>query len=350
MEKQELTVFQKLSALKISTGVGENAPYSDHEFVRILQEGERENNLDKIYTFVEACERGCGYRSAYELFPMLKEAYEQSPKELFEIIAGKRHVEKCILLSLCERDMLCKAIELGCEKNTEMLYEALRQLAKYNSDWTAKEEETFISGIVLLSTENEALWIRWIKKEEYKRYWMRILGKVLPRLCTQAMLVFANTIRIDMDVQYQQDIYESLCVMSEEEEEYVLRGIGEAATNRWEDYLEGMRQSKKYHNGLFFSAYGALIYSAMVHNMENEQMWICEVNKCIDRLYDGLEDWYTSKSQRDTVYYVDMTRLSALLQVGKALEFCAGEDLEDRLSKLEKEPIAFHSKLCYAKQ
>lgn len=335
MEKQELTVFQKLSAMKISTGVGENAPYSDHEFVRILQEGERENDLDKIYTFVEACERGCGYRSAHELFAMLKEAYEQSPEQLFQIIAKKRHVEKCILLSLCEMDMLCAAIELGCAKNAAMLYEALRQLSKYSSDWTQKEEEDFISGIVLLSVESESLWVRWIQKEEYKGYWMRILGRVLPGLCVQAMLVFAYTIRIDMDKRYYQDIYESLCVMSEEEEEYVLGVIGHTVVNRWKNYLEGIRQSKKYHKGLLFSAYGALIYSAMVYNMENEQMWICEVNECIDRLYDGLEDWYTSKLQRDTVYYVDMTRLSTLLQVGKDLEFCADEDLEGRLSRLE---------------
>lgn len=335
MEKQELTVFQKLSVLKISTGVGENAPYSDHEFVRILQEGERENDLDKIYTFVEACERGCGYRSAYEIIPILKEAYEQSPEKMFEIIAKKRHVEKCILLSLCEMDMLCAAIELGCAKNAEMLYEALRQLSKHSSDWTAKEEEGFISGIVLLSEESEALWVRWIQKEEYKGYWMGILGRVLPKLCAQAMLVFADTIRIDMDEKYCRNIYESLSVMSEEEEEYVLGVIGHTVINRWKNYLEGIRQSKKYHKGLFRSAYGALIYTATVYNMENEQMWICEVNKCIDRMYDGLEDWYTSKLQQDTVYYVDMTRLSALLQVGKELEFSADEELNSKLSRLE---------------
>ena len=335
MEKQELTVFQKLSAMKISTGVGENAPYSDHEFVRILQEGESENDLDKIYTFVEACERGCGYRSACDIIPILKEAYEQSPERLFQIIAKKRHVEKCILLSLCGIDMLCKAVELGCEQNPEMLYEELRQLAKYSLDWTAKEEEGFISGIVLLSEESESLWVRWIQKEEYKGYWMRILGRVLPRLCVQAMLVFADTIRIDMDKRYYQDIYESLSVMSEEEEEYVLGVIGHTVVSRWKNYLEGIRQSKKYHKGLLFSAYGALIYSAMVYNMENEQMWICEVNECIDRLYDGLEDWYTSKLQRDTVYYVDMTRLSTLLQVGKDIEFSADEDLNSKLSRLE---------------
>ncbi len=336
MEKQELTVFQKLSAMKISTGVGENAPYSDHEFVRILQEGEKENDLDKIYTFVEACERGCGYRSAYEMLPMLKEAYEQSPERLFQIIAGKRHVEICILLSLCEMDMLCGAIELGGVKNAEMLYEALRQLSKYCADWTQKEEKAFISGIVLLSEESEYLWIRWIKKEEYKKYWRKILGKVLPRLCTQAMLIFANTIRIDMDMQYHQDIFESLSVMSEEEEEYVLSVIGDTITARWKNYLEGIRQSKKYHKGLFFSAYGALIYNAMAQNVENDQMWITEVNQCIDRMYDGLEDWYTSKLQRATVYYVDMTELYTLLHIGEALGFARDADLDNRLAQLKK--------------
>lgn len=89
MENTESTIFTQLEKVSLKVNIKENAPKSDLEFMRLLQEGEETNDIDKIYQFVEAYERERGLIRDEMIHKMIAEAYNENPKFLMMVLAKK---------------------------------------------------------------------------------------------------------------------------------------------------------------------------------------------------------------------------------------------------------------------
>ncbi len=48
MEEHQVDIFKTLETVRITIVIGEGAPQSDHELLRILREGEEEHDLDML--------------------------------------------------------------------------------------------------------------------------------------------------------------------------------------------------------------------------------------------------------------------------------------------------------------
>ena len=52
--EQEEDVFQIIENMTVKINLTEHAPRADQEYVRLISEGESEQNLDKLYDGIEA--------------------------------------------------------------------------------------------------------------------------------------------------------------------------------------------------------------------------------------------------------------------------------------------------------
>lgn len=352
MEIGELTVFQKLRALKFNQKTGEHAPKSDREFVRLLQEGEAEDNIDKIYQFVEACERGPGLIRDYSmrgmLQEMLAEAMSENPEELRTILLQKTFLEQCILVSVCKVEMVLTWIQMGISENARFLYECLRNVLYRCEKLEGESLEIFIQGLIALSDHSEELWKRWIRKHEYQKKWQGLLKCVLPRLQDGALLAYINTVNLGLHDERNREISLAIQRISDQDMQRMQDVIGESLYRRWNDYLETLRQKKESQRQMVCSDYKELIMCAIKHVNRELEQWEQEVTAAIDLLLSHMSLWYCTYTEMASVFWTDMTQIVFLMRAGEQLHHQPGKILEEKIAQLdlfmEKNAYLWHSK------
>lgn len=336
MEKRSQGILLKLQAAEMKTEIGADAPQSDHEFIRILQEGEAEGNLDKIYQFVSACERGNGLLRNSVVIDLVRQAYEQSPERTMQILAGKRHLERCVFLSACSEEMKIMFIRMGASGNMLFLYECLRQLLRTESH-SLEKVEAVVSGISMLSEGDETLWERWIRTEEYNKNWQSLLGRILPELGSDALLLFAKTIRMDFPENQYAQISNSLSQMNAKKMERVQHACASILYSRWKEYLQALREKKSALRGVLMSGYQELIFQSLRYVCRDQAVWEREVMDCLSLFEEDMYSWYTNVVELSAVFFVHMSQLFLLLHAGADLGVYPGKKLSRMLEKAEQQ-------------
>ena len=335
MEEQQIDVLQALEAVRITTKLGERAPQSDHEYMRILQEGETEHNLDKIYQFVEACERGCGLVHNVTLIKLIEKGFEVSPERVMQILAAKRHLERCICLTLCDEEKRIAFIRMGADGNMEFLYECLRQLISFDS-MTEEKRAAIVLGTVMLSEGSEELWRRMIRKREYDKKWLAILGSVLPELSERALVVYAETIRMDMSKEYGALISNSLWQMEPESMERLYRTAASCIYARWKEYLSLIRGKKSGLQEIFTNGYAGLIYGAALYLYNEQQTWEDMVTRILLSFEKDMVSWYSNVVQMEAVFFADISELCLLLHVAVDLGIRPTQECKEMLLRSKR--------------
>lgn len=335
MENTELTVFEKIQQISLRIKVEEDAPRSDLEFKRLLQEGEEEDDIDKIYQFVEACERGRGFFHDEWIYQLISEAYEESPQNLMLVLSNKSFLEQCVLLSACRQSMIVEFIKLGAADNMRFLYECLRRTLTANYDVLKENEEVFIQGITLISIKSAELWKRWIKRYERMKSWQRLLNKVLPNLHKDAIAIYVNTIDIGMDVQQGYEIYKSIGEIPSEEMRYIQSMICTVLCQRWNAYLDELRENKPYHDKVKGLAYAGFILPAIqLCECRTQMDWEQAVLSNIAILQNHMTQWYRTYTDFRSIFWIDYTQISYLRQIGTELAYSQGSELERKIQEL----------------
>lgn len=323
MEEQMTDALKRLMGLKLEITIGEGAPQSDRELERILREGETEENLDKIYQFVEACERGQRLINT-EVASWLEEGFQESPESVMQILSGKMHLERCILLASGSEEMRIGFVEMGAAENMCFLYECLRQLLLYGTS-NDKIWEVLAAGIVKLSNGCGELWQRWIRTFELNRKWTALLGKVLPELEEQALFVYVQTIGLRMPEEKTEEISWALHQMDNEKLEMFYSSVASIVYQRWKDYLWQLREEKYGCHGIVISGYAELIFNSVLHLFDTQDKWEQEVSETLVLFMRAQVEWYTGITQMKTVFYIYMSQLYLLFAVGTTQGFVPGE-------------------------
>ena len=82
-------VWGAINTLRFNTKIAENAERADRMFFERLQEGLKSGDVDKIYEFIEACERGRGVNSDPFVRKLFQKAYDEDAKRLCRILAER---------------------------------------------------------------------------------------------------------------------------------------------------------------------------------------------------------------------------------------------------------------------
>ena len=107
MDECKKTVWDVLNSIVINVNVDERADCADKKYFEILNEGRKQNDITKIYEFIDAAERG-GISPRYgEIITIFEEAYKEDPFRLCNFIADKNSLyDYWVFLDMASNEML----------------------------------------------------------------------------------------------------------------------------------------------------------------------------------------------------------------------------------------------------
>lgn len=316
--EKKLTVWQKLDALHIEMRMDSRTERSDQRFMKALQDGKAEKNLDKLYYFIDGVERGQGFCRDPLVCGFLEQAFQEDPERLLAYLENREDViDICVLLFMCETLVLQTFANLQMHSGI-FAYECARQLF---SRYCLQEDcrSGVIDAVRQLSGIDSELWARWIHKNEYQIKWQKLLGDVLSGTSEKAWKCYAENINLSLRADRGQieAVTESYNGMAEEVRQKFLCENGELLCLRWEKELESIKKTHTIERNIIINAYTNIIAEALEVKYAEQTDWIREVGRWIGVLNNDMERWYRSASEMSVYYFADMTQLYLLLAVGR---------------------------------
>ena len=88
--------FEKLEKMALRLAPLEHPGITDERYCKLLEEGEKEGDLVKIYEFIEALERGGLNFPPKEMYDCLMAAWEKDKSRTIEILNKRTRVIDCV--------------------------------------------------------------------------------------------------------------------------------------------------------------------------------------------------------------------------------------------------------------
>lgn len=309
MEYKE--IWELIDGLKIDMKLGDDAGHSEKMFYMHLQEGLQEKNLEKIYEFITAVERGFGLRTDEVICKQIKKAYELDPVRLCHAIAKRQNlVDYWVLLSTCcNTGMIADFTKMEVE-NVLFYYECARILLN-RIDNEEKCKEGIVSAISQIVDADLKLWKRWIKKTEYNVKWQQLLGNILGKLQEEALEIYADTITLDMATpgKEMETITAAFEMIPEAHKNFVIGIMANRICARWIDDIEQKKIRKDFQSGIIISAYSNIILYCLDEYLGEDNKWEDFFVGRIVSLENDMYEWYESISQMQSIFFLDVTQI-----------------------------------------
>lgn len=331
MDKDD--VFDQIEQAAIQPRLDARAGISDRELFQILQQGEDEQDIDKIYRFITSYEMGCYNGPPKILQEMVLSAYEKSPIRLIEILNAKgRLMEHFMHIACLDNDMISAYIRDSRITNPLLLYECIRQL--FAREKRKQNLETVIVlAVIQLSYLDRILWKRFLSEFEKNTIFIRILGQVLVGISEESLKDYAEGIQLDLSVQELQNTTNSFTMISDEKQNFILENVAEILYSRWCEHLLSIKLSKKFIAKPIINGYSNLILTT-INFLYSDTTRLKDL--LIDQLKEFQDDmflWYEKNIHKMTYYFVGITQiyLSMLVLNGRTLDKSSGELLRLQL-------------------
>ncbi len=337
MEEQNMDLFEKLERMTLKLHIGENAGNTDKGYFQLFEEGEKENDLHKIYEFVNGLERGNLARPHKEFTDCFTSAWEQDEKRTIEILNKKERIIDCVFLAYSLHNE--KKLQLVCRediKNSRLKFELIRQLLAGKPEYTEDNMETIKQGIIQLAELDINLFAFMIKKLEHNKNFFPVMGKALNDLSEDGLNVYADTICID---KYKHNFSEVNRMWEEVRDDrwyFIFGNLQKTICAKWENLLATCLEKEEYFNDIVISSYANLILFCMIHKYQNEDLLIQDLEKALDIFENHLFAWHSSYSRAMSVYFIDITRLYMfkLVLTNHKISWENREELKKRLQSM----------------
>lgn len=321
MEENDIqkNVWGAINSLSFSTKIGENARRAEQIFIEHLNEGLENGDINKIYEFIEAYERGGNLNTNPIVRKLFQKAYAEDAKRLCKILAERDSIIDywVYVSSNCEANMIVAFTKMDVEYPC-FYYECARNLLK-NVQEDLLCQEGIIAAVKKISDIDLKLWKRWIQKNENNPRWQKLLFSVLSQVDKDALEIFAQTIHLDMTIQNQKtDIlssgFESL---SDSSKNYILVHISGIILNRWNDLLEEKKKEFASINRPLFTGYFNLILNSIQESLQDKEKWKIAFKKQTEVLEEDMYRWYDRQINMESTFFYDITQLYYYLIVGQ---------------------------------
>lgn len=314
MDKNELEQYKPThwnilkSAIQMQTT--EYSPYSDHELLRLYQEGVQQGDYDKQYQLIKALDLGSGAPHKGIISNSLQAAFQEDAERLFALMEEKTDLLQIyIYLHHCRRHILLFFTRHQGHHNALFLYECCRELIQSAS--TDEEIQGLQTGLVELSALDEAFWRRWLQKQEYHAKWLKLLPGVLGTVSDPALRVYANVVPIQRDVKDISAITQATLSISPSQTDRVIQTIAPILCKRWEEYLKN--EKGHFHNTMVFTAYTNVMLNAFTASYNTPTACQAGIIQKATALEQDLNGWFETITRQRTCFFVDLTDLYLLL-------------------------------------
>ena len=331
MEKNEIKkdVWEAINMLKFSTKLGENAGRADHIFFQHLQEGLKSGDIDKIYEFIEAYERGRGLNSDPIVCKLFQKAYDEDTRRLCRILAERDSIIDywVYVSSNCKINMIVSFTKMDVEYPC-FYYECARILLKrLQEDLLC--QEGIIAAVKKLAKIDLNLWKRWLQKNESNSCWQKLLFTVLSQVDKKALEIFAQTIHLDMTIQEQKDdilsfAFESL---SDSSKNYILMHVSGIILERWNDLIEKKKKAFVSINSPLFTVYINLVLNSIQNSLQDKEKWKTVFLKQAEVLEEDMYRWYARQINMESMFFYDITQLYYILIIGQECQLIRIDDV-----------------------
>ena len=288
-------IWEMISSVSYSTHIAGNAGRADQKFFEHLQEGIADNDLDKIYEFIDAYERGKSIKPDELVCRLFQKAYREDSARLCQLLAEKNNiVDYWIFLSTCcETDMLVDFAKMDVAYPC-FYYECARILLKRTSGIDEK--------------------------------------------CKEALKRFAQTINLDMMLQnHKEDIvaweFERL---SDTSKKYILENISKDILENWNLLFE--KKKKKHENlrEIWFSGYFSLILNSLQYDLKNKEEWKLSFLNYEKILEKDMYAWYEKTTHMCCAFFYDITQIFYIVLAGQEKQIIeADESVTQSIRKIQ---------------
>lgn len=337
MEEQNMDVFEKLERMTLQLHIGEDAGSTDKGYFRLFEEGEKENDLYKIYDFVNGMERGNLARPHKEFTDCFIAAWKQDEKRTIEILNKKERIIDCVFFvySIFDEKKL-QLVSRADIRNPRLKFELIRQLLDEKAEFTGDYMETIAQAIKHLAELDENLFAFMIKELEHNKNFHPVMGKALNYLSEEGLKVYADTIHMD---KYKHDFSEVNRMWEEIRDDrwnFIFDSLQKTICETWENLLTVWLEEGEYFNDIVINSYANLILFCMIKKYENEDILIRDLERALDIFENHLFAWHSSYSRAMSVYFIDITRLYMfkLVLVNHKVSWENREQLKKRLQSL----------------
>lgn len=313
MNECKRTVWDVLNSIVINVDVDERADCADRKYFEILNEGIKENDITKIYEFIDAAERGGISSRSSKIITFFEKAYREDPFRLCRFIADKNSLyDYWVFLDMASDEMLLSFSTFEIE-NPLFFYECSRQIFKrFRAD--NMNITNIVSSIIKFANCDKMLWERWIKKQEYHEKWQTIVAKVLEQLNDEGLVIYADTISLDMACHNNllKIITDGFRSIISGKTDHILEIISPRIIERWEMLVTEYKNNNKFINSTLICPYTNVILMCMNYSYSKKQILertehYIQIFVCEDEI------WYTSVSDYSSNINLNFTNIFYIL-------------------------------------
>lgn len=337
-------VWKALSTVTYSARIAEGARRSDQMFYQHLQEGIETNDLDKMYEFIEASERGRGVRHDEMIRKLFAKAYAEDPRRLCTHLAERNQLmDYWIFLSTgCTTEMLVHFSNMDIPQGL-FYYECARILMKRIRQ-EPKCEEGILSATKKLAASHPQLWERWLRKQEYNIHWHKLVFRVLACTDREALEVYAKTITLNLSNTKNElgVITQAFQSISDSSKTYILEHISTILYQRWHLLIDQKKKAYDFLNEIWITGYTNLLLNAFPYILRDRKKWKSRFLTSAKQFEQDMYAWYQSQVNRSSIFFYDLTQIYYLLIVGSQCQFVQSEDDTEIQQCLQKINILIH--------
>lgn len=328
-DQTQKNIWKVLSMVNYSVKIGEDAGRADRMFYKHLQEGIENNDLDKIYEFIEASERGCGIRSDEIIRKIFRKAYEEDPERLCKILADKNNIVDywICLTTYCDMDMILNFIKINVPY-AHFYYECARILMQRMQVEEVQCEEGVVLAVRRLMDLDISLWKRWLCKNEYNMRWQKLVFHVLENADLEALRIYAQTIHLDMVTQKNKlgIITQAFAHMKTASKKYILSGVSNIIWNRWCLTIDEKKKNFNFIKNIYITSYTNIILEAFLDSLSRKEEWKLYFLRYGEVFIQDMCVWYETESQMTSVFFYDITQIYYILLVGIQCQMIEADD------------------------
>jgi hypothetical protein len=188
-------------------------------------------------------------------------------------------------------------------------------------------EEGIISAVKKIAHSDLALWKRWVHKFEYNKHWQNLVFRTLEQLSRDALKIYAQTIRLDMQTQHGE-----LSILSQEfgflpnnSKNYILENISNIIWERWCLLIEQKKNNFVFLSKIMITGYTNLILNALRYTLNSKEEWKSYFLNYAEILSQDMYAWYETQTKMSNIFFYDITQLYYILLVGQEYQMPENE-------------------------
>ncbi|GEM_PF-4830018 len=334
----KVTLSEFFEAFKMNIATEVNSNYRDKQILELLNNGMENHDIQQIYEFVDAVERGIGFHIPYVFHSITKliqiidfEVFSKAlnaKENTIDIISLIYHLE------LSEKEQLISNPTID---NKWCLYELLREIlcditADKISDSFFVNMSTALSKLAMIDAN---FFEHFIISHRINPHFSKILALSLGTLDKSYVDIYLRTIEMNTyhsNVENNRVLIHTLISSGNNENLYYLcKGIFE----KWQELLQSLVQQQQYTNGIVYSSYyfGVLQYMLMEYT---HQQLFDEIEQAIEEIEYHKYSWQKSLSGEQIHYFIGLTKLYILGNVfhERSLQWNGYEHLQKMMQKV----------------